>query len=123
MNRPIKFRVWEAHNKKFSGNPFGFRLNKKWELSIPDDSFDGEVWQFIYQQFTGLLDKDGREIYEGDIVSGEFYDSEYCSMNEEIVEVVFSDGRFNISIKEWFGPSLKIIGNIFEAPELLSNNP
>lgn len=73
-------------------------------------------------QFTGLLDKNEKEIYEGDIVCGKmFYDRD--AEPEKIVgTVVFQDGAFQLNIDDmnvehYF--ELEIIGNIHENPELL----
>lgn len=69
-------------------------------------------------QFTGLQDKNGKEIYEGDVVeeSGRW-------MNEQTIkwEVIFANSSFNVS---GMSPdNLEVIGNIYENPELLNNNP
>jgi uncharacterized phage protein (TIGR01671 family) len=69
MNREIKFRVWDVNDKKYI----------KWWLSLTDgdtelnDLFkkphpNGEYFDYIFQQYTGVKDKNQREIYEGDIV-------------------------------------------------------
>lgn len=77
---------------------------------------------YVLQQFTGLLDKNGKEIYEGDIVE---YKKRWSST------VVFEDGMFrhkdNGDKISWGALILihrecEIIGNIYESPELLSTN-
>lgn len=72
MNREIKFRVWDVENKEmlevqeldFEPTFYGGRIAIR-----PDqynDYFDTE--DMILMQYTGLHDKNGKEIYEGDII-------------------------------------------------------
>lgn len=123
MNRIIKFRVWDKKSRSFA-NP-----DNIWSFPLPQ-YLNGIVFSIplsedlIIQQFTGLKDINGKEIYEGDIVK-------FKLSTELIGEVVwFYNGwsykvknlhpreefpAFNVCNKE----KPKIIGNIFENPDLL----
>ena len=79
---------------------------------------------YILMQFTGLIDKNGKEVYEGDIV---IHDSEKIVVSYGIQSVdAFEGAGFNLW--SFYGEKLggfrlqseiEIIGNIFENPELL----
>jgi hypothetical protein len=110
--RDIKFRIWEGHNKCFSKTPHSFLLNKNFELSCVDDSFDGESWKFIIEQYTGCLDKNHKEIYEGDVIK----------YKDKFGQVTFLAGMF---VLDWgdqteselgylLTDKLEIVGNIHE---------
>lgn len=110
MSKVIKIRCYEPEIK-------GFHY---YEIKVGE-----EVW--IYsghedpQLFTGLFDKNGKEIYEGDIVQfGNFNLTE---------QVIFENGCFKFvdddNNKSVFNKALvticKVIGSIYENPELLEN--
>jgi uncharacterized phage protein (TIGR01671 family) len=78
-------------------------------------------------QYTGLKDKDGVEIYEGDIIVGTYKD-----MGTDTGLVVFKGCGFKVEIPnvgddelvDWerYSDSIEVIGNIYENPELLKEN-
>ena len=112
--REIKFRAWDKKEKKmiFDG------LEDETIFSFPYRDLSNNL---ILMQFTGLLDKNGKEIYEGDIVN---YDNKsFHNGLNGLVEWVGSG--FYIAkhipifkIVEKF-KDFEVIGNIYENPELL----
>jgi uncharacterized phage protein (TIGR01671 family) len=142
MNRQIKFRIWDKQQNQWYQPIFKVYENKKYELLI-DTS--GEIImrtmndlkheslfpdRFQIMQFTGLHDRNGKEIYEGDILKTErmtYSDSgEYIGMVEAHGEVIFTNGRYALHLSSGAMPDLHfgssyhvVLGNRYEHPELL----
>ena len=107
--REIKFRAWDGLRMTLCG--ISFNNSNGW-LEIPSRS--------ILMQFTGLSDKNGKEIWEGDIITGLIGQSHQVSWDEDKCAFVLRkpfDGCLPdkcSAAKFW-----EVIGNIYENPELL----
>ena len=105
--RQIKFRAWLPQSEEMSVL-YGFTLNMAGEIITNGGS--------IVMQFTGLHDKNGVEIYEGDIVTHD-YESEYGPLlHTDTVE--YQAGAF-YPICEKPGLEFEVIGNIYQHKHLL----
>lgn len=116
--RPLKFR---AFNNNVLGVPFTLE-----EISTFEVNSDriGSTWpeDTVFMQFTGLLDKNGKEIYEGDIIK--FPDGiAVVNFNEGSFVLEGVESFYKISIRYNFTYHIKsceVVGNIYENPELLN---
>ncbi len=137
MNRDIKFRLWSKIGKKFieTDNPdLDFVINNNGYLYSIEYCYgetcilpqmDTEVLQF-----TGLKDRNGKEIYEGDILK---YNFPYDGRLKHVSSVKFLETEASFGIKDRYENEIplyriaannyfEIIGNIYENKNLLEGN-
>ena len=121
--RNIKFRGWGRKDKKMithielgsfdDGLVFG-------AIGLDNDSY---VEDFEWMQYTGLNDKNGKEIYEGDIVKGsnkqqgiiEWIKIDTCFAVQTYKKEIWTVGKF----REYSG-GIEVIGNVYENKDLLN---
>jgi uncharacterized phage protein (TIGR01671 family) len=121
----LEFRVWNEIYKRFVySNDFN-ELENKSRLSQFFDWAKKYASKYPIQQYVGLEDKNGRKIYEGDIVEREFneYGNEFVYYNE----IVFDNGTFGFCLErgelifQLIKPQeYEVVGNIFENPKLIN---
>lgn len=138
MPREIKFRAWNAE-EKIMGPPF--TIGQFCGAYPMSDNIDTEGIE--YMQYTGLKDKNGKEIYEGDVCYHHYTYEPGNSRDEfegpgclwETGTAYVKSNRWSFYFEEikcgkwrfngpegqsWDEPALEIIGNIYENPELIN---
>lgn len=133
--REIKFRAWDREYEKMTyfddedyeySPPIVSRLDQVFKKDSNYDDYEDFEYNDItdsveLMQFTGLHDKNGKEIYEGDIVKSFFVDTDEAG-NEiykyYIIEVKYDEVLCSYKIDKFM--NLEVIGNIYENKELLN---
>jgi uncharacterized phage protein (TIGR01671 family) len=128
--REIKFRYYWKHDRTNEVRAKDYTLEniRRGEVQGPDYTIR---WDLITEaQYTGLKDKNGKEIYEGDVISWDYeYDSDYDgdmpivkrSTGKAAIKDIFDRERIFTARQE--GKGVEVIGNIYENPELLNHEP
>jgi len=111
--RVIKFRAWDKDEERMNS---GCSL---YNLMTMDAISTSTIDDYIFLQYTGLKDKNGKEIYESDILQ----------WDDLLMEVYWSDGDAAFAMKSATGGAMlnqsycnnyELIGNIYEDSELIN---
>lgn len=134
MSRELEFRAWVKPLKRYANAIDTIFYHKECDAegggiwSVVCEEWDIEVYEcdnIVIEQYTGLKDKNGKEIYEGDIV--------FCKDCDEYHEITWVDNcasfhgwRSDKAPCIFFGESYEtiyyeVVGNIHENPELLED--
>lgn len=117
--RELKFRAWDISGSRKMSPIFGLNCQELWawcDKNKFECELDGEI-----MQFTGLHDRDGKEIYEGDIIEYENYIT--CEVHTDIIEwkectcFVGECTLYDVCI--YPHKDIEVIGNIYEHKHLL----
>ena len=134
MSREIKFRAWLKEEKKILNVETIDFSEKSIQYLEKNEIIDAYLLRTKFledveiMQYTGLKDKNGKEIYEGDILKYKF---PYDRRLKHVSLVKFIETEASFGLKDIYGNEIplyritannyfEVVGNIYENPELLN---
>jgi len=112
MNNRYKFRAWDLTDRKMITELLFFAVDFPREDDIP---------RYDIMQWTGLLDDNDTDIYEGDILHEDGHYNGDCWVDERFVVVIFESGSFfgratddEYEYTELDSSGFQVVGNVYE---------
>jgi uncharacterized phage protein (TIGR01671 family) len=106
--RDIKFRAWEAVNRQMNYDPRFIAWESAAGMPLYAINRANKEPDVVLMEYTGLQDKNGKDIYEGDILKGSNGGLVKC---EDALRALYSSADI--------ARQLEVVGNIYENPDLL----
>lgn len=137
--RELKFRAWDKQRNRYVGDGEVVFKSYGSEASVVvcpnSQDYIGDIChdeyvddgRFVIEQYTGVKDKNGKEIYEGDILWWEHYYGMTGENIETTAKVYWEEKDASFVVGDWFEPlgplvvedKVEVIGNVHENPELI----
>lgn len=131
--RTLKFRAWDKLNKSFTYSDTGHQdhyiLTLDGRFQNLQNGSGGD--EYIVQQYIGLKDKNGKDIYEGDLINFSVnntfelgdrdvmdYKNQDVHYSGEYASFMFGEDGFT-PLDRIIMTSIEVVGNIFDTPELI----
>jgi uncharacterized phage protein (TIGR01671 family) len=129
VNREIKFRAWDNEENCWA-SAGSFLIDLTGELCWNEACTVQPPDKFTLMQYTGLKDKNGREIYEGDIVKSSNDGKDGCDVWDGLISKDSMSAAHGVKFDGFWSwededsiyniKYYTVIGNIYENPELLN---
>ena len=139
MKDRFKFRVWCKERKEWEKDQVAITNKENYIIDFSNQNFTRvtniDPVQHEINFCTGLKDKNGKLIFEGDILKEKYFDSDkeqfeyaylqigydekWCSYYQQVIDYDYKEAFPEFDFKE---ENIEVIGNIYENPELLKGD-